>query len=466
MKKLVVMLATVFMVACQSTDLFDEQAKERDVKVQYTANFSKSYPNVSLNQSWDYSNKNEAYSLPTSINRGAVTRATRAANYQLTSGGEYEVDNSTLDWMKAKLVDGVDNRSLGKPFYMKAPGNSFTIVPIYQGQASSVWELHAVIDGEDFKVWEKCQDVWVKKTSNSDWQTVSSLSNTELNKNTASAAAVKANSYTFENIPAGAEIYFYLVVTKVTNSKYNYTVNSQMSSLNGMMLSLNDCPRPANISEDNEVMIIACEDVYDNPSKGVKSDNDMNDVVFMVYGKPEVPSTILIDEDMSIEKRTTVRYLIEDLGATDDFDFNDIVVDVSDVWTSTPVFTNGVLSGWTDSDKRQEAVVRAMGGTIDFNLTIGNTSWSKSGAGFDVKTMYNTQGNVDFKKELAKFDVTGWDSQANNVSIKANDKDGQVFNITFPKSGEVPMIIAVEPTQNWMKERVSVPESWFYIPEE
>ena len=42
MKKLVVLLTTVFMVACQSTDLFDEQAKERDIKAQYAANFSKS----------------------------------------------------------------------------------------------------------------------------------------------------------------------------------------------------------------------------------------------------------------------------------------------------------------------------------------------------------------------------------------------------------------------------------------
>ena len=463
MKKLAVVLAAVLLAACQSHDLFDEQAKERDVKAQYAENFSKSYPNVTLSQNWDYSNKNEAFSLPTSINRGAVTRATRAADYQLTSGGEYEVDNNTLTWMKGKLKDGQDNRSLGKPFYMKTPGNSFTIVPIYQGQASSVWELHAVIDGIDFKVWEKCQDIWAKKNENSDWQTVSSLSNTELYRSTENVAAVKANSYTFNNVPAGVEMYFYLIVTKVTNSKYNYTVNSQMSSLNGMMLSLNDCPRPANIAEDNEVMIIGCEDVYDHA--GVKSDNDMNDVVFMVYGKPEVPTTIDITEDMSIEKKVTVRYMIEDLGSTDDFDFNDVVVDVSEIWTSSPVFTNGVLSGWTDSEKRQEAVVRAMGGTIDFDLTIGNTSWSKSGAGFDVKTMYNTQGNIDYDKVMAKFDVTGWDSQAHNVSIKINDKDGQVFKITFPKSGEVPMIIAVEPTQKWMKERVSVPDTWFYIPE-
>ena len=453
MKKLVVMLTTVFMVACQSTDLFDEQARERDIKAQYAENFSKSYPNVTLNQNWDYSNKNEAYSLPASINR-AITRGTRAADLQLAQSGEYVVDNSTLTWMKGKLKDGNDNRSLGKPFYMKAPGNSFTIVPIFQGKASSVWELHAVIDGVDFKVWEKCQDIWVKKSESSDWQTVSSLSNTELDKNTQNAFTVKANSYTFNNVPAGADMYFYLTVTKVTNSKYNYTVNSQMSSLNGMMLALNDCPRPENIAEGNEVMIIGCEDVYDNASKNVKSDNDMNDAVFMVYGKPEVPTTIKIDEDMSIEKRTTVRYMMEDLGSTGDFDFNDIVVDVSDVWTSSPVFTNGIISGWTDSEKHQEAIIRHLGGVLPFKLTIGDTELEEH------------EGVLGSNPD-EKFMVSGWDKNQHNISVKVKQAaNSTVYNsVKFPKAGEAPMIIAVDPEQNWMKERVSVPASWFYLPE-
>ncbi|MBR1411072.1 MAG: hypothetical protein IJ580_08245, partial [Prevotella sp.] len=314
MKKVaLVMLAVLSLAACQNKDLYDEQAKEKDTKAQYAANFVEKYSNVSLNQSWDFSNKNEAYSLPTSGQGGR--RAARAAEYQVAKGDVYEVDNNTLTWMKNKLKDGNDNRSLGKPFYMKTPGNSFTIVPIFQGQASSVWELHAVIDGVDFKVWEKGQDVWIKKNANSDWQTVESVSTNELYKNTENAAAVKARTYTFSNVPVDVEMYFYLTITKVTNSKYNYTLNSQMSSLNGMMLSIKDCPRPANIDEDNQVMIIGCEDVYDNPSKGVKSDNDMNDVVFMIYGKPEVPGIIEITEETTIERKSTVRYMIEDLGS-------------------------------------------------------------------------------------------------------------------------------------------------------
>ena len=314
------------------------------------------------------------------------------------------------------------------------------------------WTTHAVIDGVDFKVWEKCQDIWVKKNADSDWQTISSLSNSELDKNTQNAFTVKANSYTFNNVPAGADMYFYLTVTKVTNSKYNYTVNSQMSSLNGMMLSLNDCPRPANIAEDNKVMIIGCEDVYNNGS--VKSDNDMNDVVFMVYGKPEVPSTIEITETTSIEKKVTVRYMIEDLGSTDDFDFNDIVVDVSDVWTSSPVYTNGVLSGWKDSDKHQEAIIRHLGGVLPFKLTIGDTELEE-------------HEGVLGSNPNEKFIVSGWDKDNHNISVQVKQSETSTVynNVKFPKAGEAPMIIAVDPEQNWMKERVAAPSTWFYIPE-
>lgn len=452
MKKIVPMLAVLLFTACQSHDLYDGAALERDTKKAYSDNFVKTFPNVNLNQSWDYSNKNEAYSLLSSTNAARFTRATES--YEMTTDGEYEVDPSTLTWLKNKLTAGKDHRDLGNPFYMTAPGNSFTIIPIFQGQASSIWELHAVVNGVDFKVWEKSQDIWVKKNSNSDWQTVSSLSTSEMSKNTETAAAVKANSYTFKNVPAGTEMYFYLLVTKA-ESKYSYTVNGQMSSLNGMMLSLNDCPRPANIDENNEVMIIACEDVYDNSAKNVKSDNDMNDVVFMIYGKPEVPNTIEITEDVSIEKRVTVRYLIEDLGATDDFDFNDIVVDVSDVWISSPTYTNGILSGWTDSDKHQEAVIRHLGGTLPFKLTIGDTELDE-------------HAGVLGSDPDEKFDVSGWNKDLHNISVMVKQStNSEVYNnVVFPKAGEAPMIIAVDPSQTWMKERKSVPESWFYIPED
>jgi hypothetical protein len=67
------------------------------------------------------------------------------------------------------------------------------------------------------------------------------------------------------------------------------------------------------------------------------------------------------------------------------------------------------------------------------------------------------------------YDVTGWDKNTHNISVQVRQKenvDGVYNNVKFPKAGETPMIIAVEPTQAWMQERQSVPEEWFYVPAE
>ena len=132
------------------------------------------------------------------------------------------------------------------------------------------------------------------------------------------------------------------------------------------------------------------------------------------------------------------RYMVEDLGTTDDFDFNDLVIDVR-----------------AYGDK-QWAIVRAMGGTLDFTVKIGNTSWSKSGSGMNVTTMYNTTaGSINYNEELAVFDVTGWDPDANNITVTVKNKDSETpVVIPFPKKGEVPMIIALNPEIQWMNERV------------
>ena len=222
------------------------------------------------------------------------------------------------------------------------------------------------------------------------------------------------------------------------------------------------------LKENAVVKYIGIEDIGTNRPLGFSGDNDFNDVVLAVVGNPDVPQEKIITESMyEVKTCQPKRYMIEDLGATDDFDFNDVVVDVESYTIETHKVTseNGVIK--TDEiistkSAPSKAIIRAMGGTIDFELTIGETKWVKSENGFDVKTMYNTQGKVDYDKELAVFEVTGWDYNANNIGIRVKGQDGQLFTIKFPKAGEVPMIIAVDPSQKWMGERVSVPSSWFY----
>lgn len=161
--------------------------------------------------------------------------------------------------------------------------------------------------------------------------------------------------------------------------------------------------------------------------------NGNNDYCDLIY--------VVSDNPAPIAKR----YLIEDLGAKDDFDFNDIVVDVIQ-----------------DDAGKQKAIIRAMGGTIDFTLKIGNTSWSKVGAGFDETTMYNTS-DFDPTLVLAEFPVEGWNPATNNITatVKSTVSDGVIIEIPFPKTGEIPMIIAIKPIWDWQDERISLPQSWW-----
>ena len=66
------------------------------------------------------------------------------------------------------------------------------------------------------------------------------------------------------------------------------------------------------------------------------------------------------------------------------------------------------------------------------------------------------------------FEVKGFNPETNNISVSVVDKggSGEVKTITFPKEGTAPMMLAVDPDVKWMKERVSIPTSWFTVPAE
>ena len=82
-----------------------------------------------------------------------------------------------------------------------------------------------------------------------------------------------------------------------------------------------------------------------------------------------------------------------------------------------------------------------------------NTGWGSS-------NIYRTGK----ESELAKFDVTGWVPDDNNISVTVVGQSGYngVMTIKFPKKGEAPMMIAVDEDKKWMRERNSIPSSWWY----
>ncbi len=453
---------------CKSEDVYDPSAQENDVKTSYNANFKQKYANVDLNQNWDLSCQSSEYNLGSTAQSRMVTRGDEQG-YTMSKKSElYEVDNDVVKWLQ-KEFPGTDARSKGRPFYMTVPSNSFSIMPIFQNKANGIWDLHMVVDGEDILVWHKSEDMYIKKVGSDDWTALKDipqqLSGSVYKDNTrntlaGTATAIKGPEFVFTNMPVGKEISFYLEITATTSKVHD--VGDKIGSIIGNMVSIplekdeeGGCPWPKNIDEDKEVSFIACED-----GKAGRCDWSLNDVIFMVVGNPDLPTTVELTDGTPIVEKRTVRYMIEDLGSVDDFDFNDIVVDVEQQRTTTPIMQtitdkNGNkilwLTGWKEEPYTQKATIRHLGGTLPFKLTIGDTEIN------DVKPNLNSDPDKEYT-------VSGWNPDTHNVTVqvKQNSSNGINYNtIPFPKAGEVPMIIAVNPSDAWMKERKSVPESWF-----
>lgn len=165
----------------------------------------------------------------------------------------------------------------------------------------------------------------------------------------------------------------------------------------------------------------------------------------------------------------TMRYIMEDLGEDDDFDFNDVVFDILYDRVELVYYYEGDATEPYKTDRNPQSnvgIVRAAGGTLDFSILIGDkTVWSKS----DVKTisttdMINTQLGYNPNYVLGQFDATGYNASKNNISVNVETKGENVegmLNIPFPEAGHAPKIVAVPAGTTWMTERTKVPVEWF-----
>ena len=442
----------------QGTSYFEAQ------KQSYTANFEAKYGAINPNQTWDFTTgerqlATRGYSaikttiMEEGISFGDVSKldltfVNKAGGYNIINGGATK-NNALIEAIRKSLPE--EKKWLNqKPAVLVAPSSSFYIYPIFSG-GNLRYDVKIKVGDQD--------PVTVFKKDYVDFQTINGMKTKD--GKTVNMRGVKIEA------PVGTPVEIYVDNRiKPDGNKYNGvmgTTNAKSTYVDIPEGIVPEMPEGVELKENAIVKYIGLEDLNSNEG----TDNDYNDVVLAVIGDPDIPQEKIIENNTyQVKTARTKRYMVEDLGATDDFDFNDLVVDVTEntIATHTVTLENGVKK--SDVITREEkapstAVIRAMGGTIDFELTIGQTKWVKSENGFEVKTMYNTQGTIDFNKELAVFDVEGWTYDGNQVEIKVQGKDGQLFSIVFPKAGEAPMIIAVDPTQKWMGERISVPSSWF-----
>ena len=476
---------TAFMSCSKDIEAFNASAIEEKQKNDYTSSFVAKYGPIDPNQSWDFTTGERrlatrgATTISTTIMENGISwgdvskiktvkqnDAWNHTNIVIENDNATEKNGALLNAMVKALPEGRGQN--GKPVVLVAPSSGFWIYPLFSGGLLT-YDLKVKV-GDQAPVTVFTKD-WIN------FQTVNGMKKV-INKN---GNYVEDGTVNMKGIyieaPVGTAIEVYIdniyCYTKAAGNAYEKAFPSPAGTTNGraIYVDIDEGIRPeiegVTLKENAVIKYIGIEDIAEGLSYN-STDNDFNDLVLAVIGNPDVPQEKIIEEDQ-YEVKTCVpkRYMIEDLGSIGDFDFNDIVVDVEDytVETHKVTYENGVIkTDVVESTKSapSKAIIRALGGTIDFELQIGDTKWKKSGSEYVVTTMYNTQGTIDYDKVLAEFEVTGWNASANNISVTVTEKSGDVFNISFPKEGTAPMIIAVDPTQKWMGERVSVPSTWFY----
>jgi hypothetical protein len=158
---------------------------------------------------------------------------------------------------------------------------------------------------------------------------------------------------------------------------------------------------------------------------------------------------------------------MEDLGDTDDFDFNDVVFDISYDRQKITYFYDGDdvhPSSTTTTALNNIGTVRAAGGIYDFDIKIGNTvKWTKSSVASGIT---NTYAPYNPNYVMGTFDATGFNANSNNISVDVKFEDSsaatkKIYTIPFPEMGTAPKIVAVPADTYWMTERTKVPTTWF-----
>lgn len=288
------------------------------------------------------------------------------------------------------------------------------------------------------------------------------------------------------DFPTGSKVLFYL---KIIGGGKDGTPDGKMQFSDQKQMTLLECPRPSNIPEGYKTYILGVED--ETLTSG-SCDKDYNDIVFLIAGK--VPDPVYYTQDPYV-KVTEKRYMCEDLTNTGDFDFNDIVIDVRQTYKKT--FKQSQDPNYFEVDQvsiKQEAKVSWLCGTVPLTAKVGGYQFplitnpsdrvqskaqlNSSSSDYSEGTWFSGTGSTRGYCPMDDWvTITGWDPDANNISIfvcwdgsKATTQENatsieggkKVWTSTFPESGMVPYIIATDVTDMWTEEFQDISETTWW----
>ena len=448
LKSIVASVAVLGLAACSKGDLYDANQvaanKMAEQKQKFETNFEAKYGKVDPNQSWDFSTNQqrlgtraEGDQIVTELVAGldfGIKNEYVSNNSNVLTTRTFTKNTSLYGVLEGDLKDGLSHE--GDPAVLLAPSTDFTIYPL-SNQGGWTHKLYVKVgDNDPVLVYDKTWTFYGRATVNGD---VVKLGRDWFGTYYAGERANLQGLHIKAPIGTRVDVY----IDEIAGTKGNTA-----GTINGKAIYLDCKAKPEGITwlkDDAVIKYIGIEDGG--------GDTDYNDVVLAVVGNPFVPEKIeFTNNTYDVPLSVTKRYMMEDLGSSDDFDFNDVVVDVTETTTTHHKVTlaNGVVTKdeITGTTKTQKAVVRHLGGIYPFVLKVGDTTFDKMG------------GEDTFDKDVnIEKDVTGWNPALNNVSVTVkvqdNTQGSKMYDAVneFPKTGAFPMMFACDPEVKWAAER-------------
>lgn len=157
------------------------------------------------------------------------------------------------------------------------------------------------------------------------------------------------------------------------------------------------------------------------------SDRDVNDLIFLLKGYEE------IDGDKTIKPKEEVNeegfywiWALEDLGSTGDFDFNDLVMRISDIAVTTTITNAGGVEGATEEKVVRELRFRplAAGGTlpVHVHLKYNNTDYTLAPGRYDLTKGESPEG-IEWHKWFGNVPYTMMVNTGISTHIETSDKN-------------------------------------------
>ena len=181
-------------------------------------------------------------------------------------------------------------------------------------------------------------------------------------------------------------------------------------------------------------------------------DDDMNDILFFIKGNVKDDDIPEIGEDP--EENSWI-IACEDLGDTDDYDFNDVVFKVSHVSGQTTATVTPLAAGGT-----LETFI------IHNNSYLGEThqllgaKQSASGSYPMINTSKNTATGTPKEVTVAEDFTITKNMGGFGILVKGKNGDSNATLITAPTAGTAPQMFCVPATWAWPTERTKIQDAY------